>query len=267
MKTKMILIVILLLMGVGFANELLWIEWKTSRSDRTLEYIDDSGTKKTVIIPNNIKSIPYTSSIDLRTPFGVQIFKGEVEPYTLLFCTGNILEDKFEFIVPVFIKNTKSYQILISYHHYTNTTESPKYDTIAGNSTKRLYMNEGGNVVCFKTLYDTVWGEWGNDTLSNLLRYDSIFISDTGNIRINIERNNISQIKLSVYPNPFNDKVNFGLRSLGDISIFTLNGRRVTSFNNVRNINWDASREPSGIYIARVKVNNRTFSKRIYFVR
>lgn len=71
---------------------------------------------------------------------------------------------------------------------------------------------------------------------------------------------------LSVYPNPFRAKVTLNINRKADIEIYSLDGRKVACFKNTKRINWDASRESSGIYFAKI-MDSELLSKKIYLVK
>ncbi|OGJ84618.1 MAG: hypothetical protein A2268_11380 [Candidatus Raymondbacteria bacterium RifOxyA12_full_50_37] len=85
-------------------------------------------------------------------------------------------------------------------------------------------------------------------------------------------------MELCVFPNPFNPKVTISRKQQGsenqDVSvrIFDMHGRLVDLFASCSRIlssgiTWDASRQPSGIYVAQVKVGGRVLTKSLVLSR
>ena len=82
---------------------------------------------------------------------------------------------------------------------------------------------------------------------------------------------------ISVYPNPFNPKttINFNISDseYTEINIFDLNGRKIeTVFNGFLSKGnykktWDASNQPSGIYIVQLKNSAYKISSKILLAK
>ena len=81
----------------------------------------------------------------------------------------------------------------------------------------------------------------------------------------------------SIYPNPFNAQLNitYEVRSEADVllELFDLNGRLVTTLVDSRltagshTTHWDGSALTSGIYLVRLKSENKIITKKIVLAR
>ncbi|MFH0919758.1 MAG: T9SS type A sorting domain-containing protein [Fibrobacterota bacterium] len=79
-------------------------------------------------------------------------------------------------------------------------------------------------------------------------------------------------VTMTAYPNPFNPSVNFTFPNPGktaDIRIYSITGEVIHIFNNVREnrMTWNGAGVPSGMYIVKCTVGNKTFSQTIVLIR
>jgi hypothetical protein len=77
---------------------------------------------------------------------------------------------------------------------------------------------------------------------------------------------------LQAISNPFNASTVFYVNGPAttpvDLSVFMITGKKVAEFSSVNGrVVWDASREPDGIYLARMNAGGRTLEKRIVLAR
>jgi hypothetical protein len=99
---------------------------------------------------------------------------------------------------------------------------------------------------------------------------DSIEINTGTSIEGN--DNSITETILSIYPMPFNSKATIYFHNHlknGIVSIFSINGKNVITFRNVRqnHIRWNALGHPSGIYVVKVDTGKKILKKQIVLVK
>jgi hypothetical protein len=83
-------------------------------------------------------------------------------------------------------------------------------------------------------------------------------------------------LEVKVYPNPFTTSVDIKIvrSSLcvvrsenADIEIFDIRGRLISNIPRTTNYVWHAQDQPPGVYLVKVKLNNRTLTKKMLIQR
>jgi hypothetical protein len=82
------------------------------------------------------------------------------------------------------------------------------------------------------------------------------------------------ELTLSVFPNPFNSRTAIHVRGIrkekrGKMSIFDINGRLIEErtflfpLSSFLSLTWNATGLPAGVYLLRLKIRNRQFTKKL----
>jgi hypothetical protein len=77
---------------------------------------------------------------------------------------------------------------------------------------------------------------------------------------------NREPLNISIVPNPFRSVVNIIAQNESEIEIFDLQGRLVLQPQKSR-FTWNAIFHPPGIYMVRVRINDKIHSRKIYLIR
>ena len=132
------------------------------------------------------------------------------------------------------------------------------------------YTDISNNEICFEN---------SNITTYNNISYEAV-LGDCIQISSDLDAENIVPNEtniISIYPNPFNPKttINFNISDseYTEINIFDLNGRKIEtvfkgflSKGNYKKT-WDASNQPSGIYIVQLKNSANKISSKILLAK
>jgi hypothetical protein len=82
----------------------------------------------------------------------------------------------------------------------------------------------------------------------------------------------LNSTEFAIYPTPFNPTTTIYFQKNNgytNITIYAINGKTVARFNNIKEnqIKWNASTQPSGIYIININSGEKVYSKRICLIK
>lgn len=176
---------------------------------------------------------------------------------------------------------------VIRKNHYT--LDSTTMDTVLSGYVTRDYDTQGNMIRELRysdALYQTVLHAYEGsrmmkielfDSLNSLTSYALFEYEKTPTV---IDENTGKDLEVvSVYPNPFNPTTKFSINcgklneEKSTIEIYNATGRMVARLrdgsmsNNTMTYSWDASSEPSGVFMCRIIIGNKTYSKRITLIK
>ena len=142
-----------------------------------------------------------------------------------------------------------------------------------GNLYSRGY-SESGAIPKFKYLDDTT-GELTDLYHADIPKWENngIYILST------LETRNVvpQEIMLNAYPNPFNpvNTLSFSVPEEGviQLSIYNISGQMITTLAHdlktpgIYEYSWDANAYPSGVYFARLNVNNAFYTQKLVLMK
>jgi hypothetical protein len=113
--------------------------------------------------------------------------------------------------------------------------------------------------------YQLAFSAYYNTLINNVIVHDKSAIESNNN--------SLPNRTVFAFPNPFSQKTEIGFannsHSFGDICIYDIKGALIYHNNKVAgdHISWDGSNYKSGVYLLKVTIQNKTYSKKLIIAR
>jgi hypothetical protein len=185
-----------------------------------------------------------------------------IQPDTIPFLysfNGSVVSDARPLFQWIPVNSVSTYKIQID----TSLNFSSPVISIEISDTTFTPLSDLGNRLYY-------WRVSCDLDFSAFSQIDSVEIDTNAGIECN--RNGIVNGILSIYPTPFNPMTTIYFHNPqknGCVSIFSINGKNITTFRNVRqnHVRWNASGQSSGIYIVIVNIENEIYKRRICLIK